>query len=107
MKQAAVISSIVQGEAASGRRSQWVHFFSVSMRLNESLFHRAQPEGFTEAVVAAVHLLPERSVDEVAAKLTGPQLAQVISALSLVSITDGRTRHTFAWSSPPPTRKIL
>jgi hypothetical protein len=51
--------------------------------LDDDALHWAAAEGVPEAVIAAVHLLPERSVDEVAAKLTGPQLVQVIKLVGL------------------------
>jgi hypothetical protein len=53
------------------------------IQLNDEDLRWAAAEGVPEAVIAAVRLLPERGVTEVVAKLTRPQLAQVIKLVGL------------------------
>jgi hypothetical protein len=49
--------------------------------LDDDALRWAAAEGVSETVIAAVHLLPERGVDEVVAKLTAPELERVIIKL--------------------------
>ena len=51
--------------------------------LNEEDLRWAAAEGVSEAVIAAIRLIPERSVDEIVAKLTGRELEQVIKLVGL------------------------
>jgi hypothetical protein len=51
--------------------------------LDDDALRWAAAEGVSETVIAAVHLLPERGVDEVVAKLTAPELERVIKLVGL------------------------
>ncbi len=53
------------------------------IELNDEALRWAAAEGVSEAVVAAVHLLPERSADEIVAKLTARELRQLIKLVGL------------------------
>ena len=48
------------------------------IRLDDASLRWAAAEGVSEAVIAAICLLPERSVDKIVAKLSPVELEQVI-----------------------------
>ncbi len=56
---------------------------AYGIELDEDALRWAAAEGVPESVIAAIHLLPERSADDIVAKLTGRELEQVIKLVGL------------------------
>lgn len=51
---------------------------AFGITLDDASLRWAAAEGVSEAVIAAIYLLPERSIDEIVAKLAPGELEQVI-----------------------------